>query len=79
MMVKATGVGRWLLPLGLVAAIEEVALSKIYENTREYRSQLAQLLYRVPFSNFCITTTLNHRLLGFVAHHFVRRLRDFDK
>jgi hypothetical protein len=51
--------------LGHIAAIEEVALSKNYENTRGYRQLRSKLLHRAPFSIFCITTTLNHRLLGF--------------
>jgi hypothetical protein len=44
--------------------MEKVALPKIYENTRTLGSYLQ--LVATPFSNFCITTTLHHRLLVLV-------------
>ncbi len=44
--------------------MEEVALSKFYENTRECRPRISMRMHRAPFSKFCITTTLHHRLAG---------------
>jgi hypothetical protein len=47
--------------------MEEVGLSKFYENTREHRVPISQPMHRAPFSKFRIPTTLHHRLAEYVG------------
>jgi hypothetical protein len=55
--------------------MEEVVLSKFYENTREQRVRISRRMHRAPFSKFRIPTTLHHRLAGSVVICFVNGLR----
>jgi hypothetical protein len=63
-LVAARGFENLNVPASCVAVMEEVGLSKFYENTHEQRVCISRRMHRAPFSKFRIPTTLHHRLAG---------------